>query len=390
VAGSDGAYYGVEFGTVSLTSPGAPFPSVFKLVPSAGGQWRAALIPVTATAALVAPINELVAGAGGVLFGTATLNGCIVLGPGFTYSCAAVVSLKPPASGQTTPPASGQTTWAANVLWQSPVGGTTITGLALAPSGALIATASDNTVFQLSPPAAGQAAWTARTVYTFTGGTDGGFPFGRLLFGSGGTIYGATYEGGVNVCGSGGTTPCGTVYQLTPPGSGGSAYTEATLYSGVAGPVELAFLQRGALYGVDQAGAAGGVVRLAPASAGLPWKLATLASFAGGTDGGQPVAAGLIASGGSLYGTTVSGGLAKCEAPHEGAAPPSGCGVIFRLKPNGTTYEKKTLWSFTGGQDGGGPYGGLVTGATGQLLGVTYFGGANQLGTVYRLPVTVP
>ena len=382
IAGTDGAYYGVEFGTVSLSGPGTPFPSVFRLTPKGPGKngWQAAPIAVGNAGALALPIAYLTAGPGGVLYGSATLDGCIVWAPGFTFPCEAVVSL--------TPPAAGQATWTANVLWHT-AAGTMITGLALAPSGVLIGSATDNTVFELTPPAAGQPVWSPATLYTFTGGADGGFPTGRLLLDSDGNIYGAAYQGGALVCGTAGTAACGTVFRLSPPANSSTAWSETTLYSGTAGPVELSYLQGGALYGVDQAGCCGAVVKIAPGPAALPWVLTDLAVFAGGTDGAAP--AGLIAAGGGpLFGTTASGGLASCVAPPGSPTTTGGCGVVFELKPTAKGYRKITLWPFTGGADGGGPFGGLTVGPPGELLGVTYFGGIEALGTVYRLPVPLP
>ena len=385
IAGTDGAYYGVEFGAIGISEPGTPFPSVFRLTPKGAGKngWQTALIPVADTATLAAPITYITAGPGGVLYGTATLNGCIVLAPGFVVPCAAVVSL--------TPPAAGQASWTASVLWHVTTMGTMITGLALAPSGALIGSAIDNTVFELTPPAAGQSVWSHQTLYTFTGGADGAFPNGRLLLDGAGNIYGAAYLGGASVCGTAGNAACGTVFRLNPPANGGTPWSETTLYSGTAGPVELSYLQGGALYGVDQAGCCGAVVKIAPGPASQPWALTNLAVFAGATDGALPTPTGLIAGGGGLlYGTTTSGGLSSCVGTASPTAPANGCGVVYELKPTAKGYRKVTLWSFTGGADGGSPAGGLTAGPAGELLGVTYFGGAGALGTVYRLPILAP
>src|SRR5271157_2921669 len=47
----------------------------------------------------------------------------------------------------------------------------------------------------------------------------------------------------------------------------------------------------------------------------------------------------------TLYGTTQSGGTA-------------GSGVVFKIHPDGTGYT--VLWNFSGGNDGGNPYAGLI------------------------------
>jgi uncharacterized repeat protein (TIGR03803 family) len=45
------------------------------------------------------------------------------------------------------------------------------------------------------------------------------------------------------------------------------------------------------------------------------------------------------------------------------------------------------LYSFTGGNDGGNPYGGLVQGSNGNFYGATVDGGPGGNGTIFRLTV---
>ena len=66
------------------------------------------------------------------------------------------------------------------------------------------------TLFSLTPPAAGQTAWTERTLYTFNGGTDGARPLGHLIADSSGNLYGATSNGGNQIC------LCGSVFKFSP------------------------------------------------------------------------------------------------------------------------------------------------------------------------------
>jgi hypothetical protein len=58
-------------------------------------------------------------------------------------------------------------------------------------------------------------------LYTFQGGNDGGFPIGNLVFDSSGNLYGVTQFGGGGSCSTNGNTGCGTVFELSPNGSGG-------------------------------------------------------------------------------------------------------------------------------------------------------------------------
>jgi len=91
-----------------------------------------------------------------------------------------------------------------------------------------------------------------------------------------------------------------------------------------------------------------------------------LKSFTG-SDGALPQA-GLVLSGGTLYGTTYSGGS-------------SNAGTVFEMNTDGTGYT--VLKSFTG-SDGSLPYAGLVL-SGGTLYGTTYSGGSSGAGTVFKL-----
>ena len=58
--------------------------------------------------------------------------------------------------------------------------------------------------------------WTESVLYSFAGGSDGSQPWGGVIFDQAGNLYGTTYEGGGGCNGFG----CGTVFELTPSGSG--------------------------------------------------------------------------------------------------------------------------------------------------------------------------
>lgn len=76
------------------------------------------------------------------------------------------------------------------------------------------------TVFKLTPPSHGQSAWTEQTLWSFTGGSDGGNPEqpDSLLMDESGALYGTAYTGGANnaFCDADG---CGVVFKLIPPAS---------------------------------------------------------------------------------------------------------------------------------------------------------------------------
>ena len=91
-----------------------------------------------------------------------------------------------------------------------------------------------------------------------------------------------------------------------------------------------------------------------------------------GNDGRGPFSPVIMDSKGNLYGTTSEGG--------EG-----GAGTVFKITPAG---REKVLYSFCGAPsctDGNLPYGGVILDKQGNLYGTTYYGGANKMGTVFKL-----
>src|SRR5712691_8664471 len=75
------------------------------------------------------------------------------------------------------------------------------------------------TAFELTPTQTGE--WSFKTIYSFKGQPDAGFPYGGLTFDTSGNLYGTTYYDGANGLGS--------VYQLTRDPAGG--WKERVLYS---------------------------------------------------------------------------------------------------------------------------------------------------------------
>jgi uncharacterized repeat protein (TIGR03803 family) len=87
-------------------------------------------------------------------------------------------------------------------------------------------------------------------------------------------------------------------------------------------------------------------------------------------DGIQPNIRLIFGSDGNLYGTTTNGGA-------------SGLGTVFKVTPAGA---ETVLYSFAEQPgDGNNPEGGLVQGSDGNFYGTTAFGGANDLGIVFKL-----
>src|ERR1039457_1394415 len=166
---------------------------------------------------------------------------------------------------------------------------------------------------------------TETVLYSFKGGADGAFPYGRLLRDSAGSLYGTTPASGI-MSGNCFAYGCGVVFKVDTTG------TETVLYS-----------------------------------------------FTGGaTDGAYPYAGLITDSTGNLYGTTYNGGVGGCS---------NGCGLVFKLAPG--TGVLTLLHSFAGyPTDGAFPYAGLVRDSTGNLYGTAVYGGASNNGVVFKVDTT--
>jgi uncharacterized repeat protein (TIGR03803 family) len=242
----------------------------------------------------------------------------------------------------------------------------------------------EGVVFKLTRPVPPAAAWTESVLYSFTGGADGGLPQGGLLFDAAGNLYGTTYNGG-----SGGW---GTVFELSPPATGLTAWTETVLYSFQGGTIDGKFPQSGLvqdssgnLYGVTLEG---GVIDggACPTGCGVVFELSPLTKSGGastetvlhyfnGPLGNGPIGTLIFDARGDLYGATEGGGK-------------SGNGLVFRLTPPAagqTAWAFKVLYAFSGAPDGVSAFAGLTIHGKGDLYGTTTSGGETGHGTVFRL-----
>jgi len=208
-------------------------------------------------------------------------------------------------------------------------------------------------VFELTP------AGTESVLYSFSGGVDGGRPYAGVIQDKLGNFYGTTLQGGA--------FGFGTVYKLTPSGSETVLHSFAGAPDGSTPHGGLILDHKGNLYGTTDDGGtsnAGTVFEISASGAE-----SVLYSFAGGADGATPVAALVRDKAGNLYGTTSSGGNDSNE------------GTVFEISSNGT---KTTLYTFTGGADGGEPGSSLIFDKQGNLYGTTLVGGIG-FGTVYKV-----
>jgi hypothetical protein len=209
-------------------------------------------------------------------------------------------------------------------------------------------------------------------------------PYAPVVVDSAGNIFGETNQGGDPTSGGG----CGTVYELKPSGT---RYTEITLRRfrsrpdgcGPSGGLTIDF--NGTIYGTTEWGGrtprqgSGTVFKLAPSGSG--YKYAVIYRFKDNRDGAWPVGSVLI-SNGVLYGATQYGASYACAGNTEG------CGTVYKLTPNGSTYKETILYVFKGGDDGLLPVAGVAMDSSGALYGTTQFGGGFGSiggGTVYKL-----
>jgi len=153
-----------------------------------------------------------------------------------------------------------------------------------------------------------------KVIHDFTG-PDGGGPSAGLAVDASGNLYGVTRGDGTDSACS-----CGTVFELSPPATSGGDWSETVLHSFQGNP----------------------------------------------SDGSNPSGTLAFDHAGKLYGVTQVGGAANN-------------GTIFELSPPSTpggSWTENILWSFPASTAGGvWPSGKLEMDASGNLYGITNFGG---------------
>lgn len=132
------------------------------------------------------------------------------------------------------------------------------------------------------------------------------------------------------------------------------------------------------------------ILILSPPGCGIVYSVSTtgayrvLYSFHGGMkDGAQP-GAGLTNVNGTLYGTTITGGITNSECTY--IYTYGGCGTVYRIS---TTGVESVLYRFAGFSDGAFPTGHDLTDVDGTLYGTTIGGGSSiclsGCGTVFSI-----
>ncbi len=306
------------------------------------------------------PSARVVFGPGGLLYGTTTYGGntqrdCLPTG------CGTVFSLRPPASVCK----SVLCPWTEAALYQfngseggEPGYGDVIFDL-------------NNNLYGINPVSAwGQAyelvpsgnSWTLNLLYDFIPPPSPCFasPAAGAIFGPDGNLYGASQIGG--------TYNGGAVYELTPSSP---QWTITDLHDNMGGSDGgVIFDSAGNLYGTTLSGGdygGGTVYELSPSNGG--WTYSTLYNFSGG---GGSYAVLIMDGAGNLYGTTILDGAYQQ-------------GNVFELTPSNGQWTYTSLHDFTGGSDGGQPFGQVNLDVNGNLYGTASIGGANDEGVVWEI-----
>lgn len=167
----------------------------------------------------------------------------------------------------------------------------------------------------------------------------------------------------------GGTYGFGTVFRIKPDGTDFSIITSFDLDNDGGLLYGSLYYDGSYLYGTTSQGGInnGGTIYKLKTDGG---EFNTIYDFtSASTDGSGPYAH-LISDGTYLYGMTVSGGSVNQ-------------GVAFRIKTNGTGYQK--LLDFTDDPTGSSGYGALVYDGSAYLYGMTNNGGEYNRGTIFKV-----
>jgi len=218
----------------------------------------------------------------------------------------------------------------------------------------------EGTIFKVT--AAGQLT----TFYSFSAGTDNGYPPFTVLQGIDGNFYGGSYPVY--------NGQYGTAFRLTPAGKVTAPLVDFN-YTNGADPNLYTQGTDGNFYGTAYLGGSknlGVIYRMTPAG-----QVSVLHNFTGYPgDGALPVGILVQGNDGNFYGTTYEGGTLNQ-------------GTVFKINAAGTTYQVIYNFSYANGFfDGYHPYTGLTLGTDGNFYGSTALGGTNNAGTLFEMNTT--
>ncbi len=244
----------------------------------------------------------------------------------------------------------------------------------------LLLAASLPVICLIAVPAGGEVIFTNLVSFTGIGGAcPGTGPYCGLVLGPDDNFYGTTSQGGSN--------NLGTIFQLTPDG----VFTSLFSFNGTNGANPYAALtpsSGGVFYGTTSAGGVSnwGTIFLITTNGAFT----NLFSFAGTNNpyqGANPAAALVSDGAGNLWGTANYGGMTNTLYLNAGTPLGNGYGTIFQLAANGIM----TVPVVFGGTNGAHPSGGLVLATDGNFYGTTTWGGNGitqnfpGFGTIFRM-----
>jgi uncharacterized repeat protein (TIGR03803 family) len=216
------------------------------------------------------------------------------------------------------------------------------------------------TVYKLTP------SGSLISIYTFTQGS-GSNP-NSIMQATDGNLYGTTYAGGAN--------NCGTLFKLTTLGSLAFTYSFPCFpaVGGMNPTGPLLEASDGNLYGITVNGGSGGVglgAVLRLTKAGTVSILYGFKGFTGGQSDGENPYGGLVqGTDGYLYGTTLAGGA-------------NNLGTLFQLSTDGAYKQLYSFDKITGNQ----PAYTLLQHTTGRFYGSAIAGGQFNYGTAFSLNI---
>ena len=202
----------------------------------------------------------------------------------------------------------------------------------------------------------------ANTIHHFDC-VDGSQPTGRVVAGDS-FFYGSTGFGGLGL---------GNVYRLSPAGNVATLYEvqqrfsdETGMYWGLAPGLNDELV--GATMGLEHHPDFHGVVFKLDAAG----TFSILHTFEGGSDGSRPTSTPVVMPDGTIYGTTLEGGI-------------NDAGTLYKITPQGAYSVVHTF----GGTEGlenypALPFGGLVRSKNGNLYGTSVHGAPGNFGTIYE------
>ena len=238
-------------------------------------------------------------------------------------------------------------------------------------------------------------------LHHFVGGSDdGAYPIGSLVEDSEGNLYGTTVAGGgTGSCGILTGEGCGIVFELAVNGTLSILHAFSGGSDGAYPTGALLFDSEGNLYGTTVGGGSDANCGVGPYGCGTVFKIAAvgggesvLYAFQGGTDGGYPTSGVVADSDDNLYGVTAAGGgTGNCGFKNKKLTL-KGCGTAFEIAAAG---GESILHVFSGKKGAGGyPIFGLIQNKAGTFFGATTSGGVTgctsgagvlNCGTVYDL-----